>query len=547
MIKSYSRLSLRWQVALPIMVLLFLILVEGYIGARGISHVSERSERMATMLTPASSAVLNADRDLYQAAVALRDYVTLSRQGASVDRARADFDENVQQAVERMALARKLAAEAGVVLQSEDEFHRALQNWQQEAKKVMSAADARNSQVAFILMTGSEGAAFSELRGQYDRMGEGIDNRANILAEEITQVSSDERSNAAVILALTVITALIATVFIPRLIAQPLTHLEALMAALADGGGDLTQRLPAEGQNEIARLANQVNRLLEFLQTMIAEAQDHVQEMAQGVNGLLASAAQTGERAEHQSRSVEQVLTAVHQMQQAIQEIAVNAQNTSSESDQADHDVQVSGTAIRDASSQIDVLSKEMGRAVDLITQLESESNNIASVLGVIGGIAEQTNLLALNAAIEAARAGEAGRGFAVVADEVRTLASRTQQSTQDIQQMIERLQQGVADSVQAMQGASDQVTATVGSAQSASDALEGIVSGINTINSMSAQIATATEEQSVVANHINDTVHEINEQSDQLSSLADSTRQASCDLERSVQAVSGHMNRFNV
>ena len=547
MIKSYSKLSLRWQVALPIMVLLLLILIEGYMGTRGISHVSERSERMATMLTPASSAVLNADRDLYQAAVALRDYVELSRQGTPVDGARADFDENVQQAAERMVLARKLAAEAGVVLQSEDEFHQALQKWQRETEKVMSAADAGNSQVAFILMTGSEGAAFSELRGQYDRMGESIDNRAAILAKEITQVSSDARLNAAAILALTIIVTLIATVLIPRLIAQPLTHLETLMAALADGGGDLTQRLPAEGENEVARLAKQVNRLLEFLQTMIAEAQDHVQEMTQGVNGLLNSAGQTGERAAHQSRSVEQVLTAVHQMQQAIQEIAVNAQNTSAEADQANQEVQASGTAIRDASSQINVLSKEMERAVVLITQLESESNNIASVLDVIGGIAEQTNLLALNAAIEAARAGEAGRGFAVVADEVRTLASRTQQSTQDIQQMIERLQQGVADSVQAMQGASDQVTATVSSAQSANDALEGIVSGINTINSMSAQIATATEEQSVVANHINDTVHEINDQSDQLSSLANSTRQASGELERSVQAVSGHMNRFNV
>ncbi|MDX1320580.1 MAG: MCP four helix bundle domain-containing protein, partial [Oceanospirillum sp.] len=158
---SYSKLSLRWQVALPILVLLVLVLIEGYMGTRGVTHVSERSERMATMLTPATSAVLNADRDLYQAAVALRDYVTQRRQNAAVDGAKSDFDENVQQAIDRMLKARELAGNAGVALKSEDEFRRALTRWQQEAAKVMSVADAGNNQAALSLMAGSEGAAFS--------------------------------------------------------------------------------------------------------------------------------------------------------------------------------------------------------------------------------------------------------------------------------------------------------------------------------------------------------------------------------------------------
>ncbi|WP_086480518.1 methyl-accepting chemotaxis protein [Oceanospirillum sanctuarii] len=547
MMQSYSKLSLRWQVALPILVLLFLVLLEGYMGVSGLKKVSERSEDMAARLTPATSAILNADRDLYQAAVAMRDYVSLRSQNKSIDAAKGDFDENVQQAIDRMMKARTLAGEAGVTLKSEEAFRRALQRWQQEAAKVMSVADAGNIQAAYDLMSGIEGTTFSELRDQYDALGEQVDATAAALSDEIRQVSSSEFNKAMLVLLATLVIVSAATVLVPRMITRPLTHLEKLVAALADGGGDLTQRLPAEGSNETARLAKQVNRLLEFLQTMIAEAQDHVREMDQGVKGLLTSAEQTGQRASQQSSSVEQVLTAVHEMQQAIQEIAANAQNTSSESDQANQDVQTSGRAIRESSSQVDSLSKEIEQAVSLISQLETESNNIVSVLDVIGGIAEQTNLLALNAAIEAARAGEAGRGFAVVADEVRTLASRTQQSTQDIQEMIERLQQGVAGSVKAMQGASEQVTATVESARIASDALAGIVAGINTINSMSAQIATATEEQSVVANHINDTVHDINEQSDRLSELAQETRGASHELERSVQAVSGHMGRFKV
>ncbi|MFG1489787.1 methyl-accepting chemotaxis protein, partial [Oceanospirillum sp. HFRX-1_2] len=430
-----------------------LVLFEGYMGMQGIRQVSERSEKMAAKLTPATSSILNADRDLYQAAVALRDYVSLHSQNKPVEGAKADFDENVQQAVDRMMRARALAGDAGVPLKSEDAFRRALQRWQEEAGKVMSVADAGNIQAAFDLMSGIEGTVFSELRDQYDALGEQVDTTANALSDEIRQVSSNELSSAMIVLVLTMCIVLAAIILVPRMITRPLTHLEKLIAALADGGGDLTQRLPAEGSNETARLAKQVNRLLEFLQTMIAEAQDHIREMDQGVKGLLNSAEQTGQRASQQSSSVEQVLTAVHQMQQAIQEIAANAQNTSTESDQANHDVQISGRAIRESSSQVDSLSKEIEQAVNLISQLETESNNIVSVLDVIGGIAEQTNLLALNAAIEAARAGEAGRGFAVVADEVRTLASRTQQSTQDIQEMIERLQQGVAGSVKAMKG----------------------------------------------------------------------------------------------
>lgn len=545
--KSYSEMSLRWQVALPTLVLVLFIVLEGYVGITGLNHVSERSERMASQLTPATGAVLNADRDLYQAAVALRDYVALSRQGQPVDAAKADFDENVGQAVDRMVQARALAQEAGVRIKPEEEFRRALSLWQKQAAQVKRTADAGNVEAALQLMNGAEAQAFSALRDRYDNLGEAIDNAVVALGEDIKGVNEYEQSTAFAVLLLSLVVALATTLLVPRLIAEPLLKLEKIMRTLADGGGDLTQRLPANGDNEVARLAKQVNRLLGFLQTMIAEAQDHVREMEQGVKVLASSADQTGDSAEHQRQSVEQVLTAIHQMQQAIQEIASGAQNTSVESDRANQDVKTSSQAIQSSAAQVNALSQDTERAVELITTLETESNNIASVLDVIGGIAEQTNLLALNAAIEAARAGEAGRGFAVVADEVRTLASRTQKSTQDIQAMIERLQQGVTGSVVAMQGASEQVNATVASAQVATSALNNIVSGINTINSMSAQIATATEEQSVVANHINDTVQEISGQSHQLSQLAGSTRNAGAELSRSVQAISGHMNRFRV
>ncbi|MBU1311425.1 MAG: methyl-accepting chemotaxis protein, partial [Gammaproteobacteria bacterium] len=206
-----------------------------------------------------------------------------------------------------------------------------------------------------------------------------------------------------------------------------------------------------------------------------------------------------------------------------------------------------SGKVIRQSMQQINVLAKDISQVVKAISDLEIESRNIVSVLEVIGGIAEQTNLLALNAAIEAARAGDAGRGFAVVADEVRTLASRTQQSTKDIHDMINRLQHGVSKAVSAMDNAKSQVTETEQHASSASSYLDNIVSGIANINDMATQIAAATEQQSTVAEHVNQTVNGISQNATELSDLARDTGNDGVRVRKLVQLVSVQVGRFKV
>ncbi len=545
--KIYSSLSLRWQILLPILLLGFLILIIGFTGYQGISAVSDKSSVMATRLTPATSAILNADRDLYQAATAMRDYINAKQSGADRNSAKKDFDDNIDQATKRMMKARDLVSSTGVDITSEQEFKNKLSQWKMLALKVLQLADSGDNAAALTLINNQESKAFGELRDQYDALGEKIDQRSTELAEAIIKTEQRETATTITVLLLALGIFLMAIIFGPNTVIAPIKQLEKMLSELASGNGDLTQRIPVPNSNEISQLAKQVNRFTQFLQTMIAEAQLHTKDMAKVVDELCQNSEQTSSSAQHQQQSVQQVHTAVSELQNAIHEIASSAQHSSGEAEQVHKDVAESNDAINLSSNQINTLSSDMENVVHLIGELEQESNNIASVLDVIGGIAEQTNLLALNAAIEAARAGEAGRGFAVVADEVRTLASKTQQSTQDIQEMIERLQNGVSNAVKAMQSANTQVSDTVTNANQAAGALDRIVQGVDNINDMSTQIAAATEEQSSVAMHMNETINDVSHHTSELNNLADKTHMAGNKLNQLTSALSGHMHKFKV
>lgn len=219
-----------------------------------------------------------------------------------------------------------------------------------------------------------------------------------------------------------------------------------------------------------------------------------------------------------QKEEVDKVATAMNEMSATVHEVARNATEAAEAAQQADAETRTGKSVVSQAIEAIDLLASEVESAAQVIHKLEQDSDEIGAVLDVIRGIAEQTNLLALNAAIEAARAGEQGRGFAVVADEVRTLAQRTQQSTQEIQNMIERLQSGSQDAVKAMEQGKNRAQAGVTQAAEAGTSLETIAAAVSTISDMNTQIATAAEEQSVVAEEINLNINSISDMSDKMS-----------------------------
>ncbi|WP_409567039.1 methyl-accepting chemotaxis protein [Pseudomonas sp.] len=225
------------------------------------------------------------------------------------------------------------------------------------------------------------------------------------------------------------------------------------------------------------------------------------------------------------------VASAMNEMSATVQEVARHASQTAAASSDADDQSKAGVTLATEALDGIDGLIREIEQAAQVIKQVETDTASIGMVLGVINGIAEQTNLLALNAAIEAARAGEQGRGFAVVADEVRTLASRTQKSTGDIQATIEQLQKGVRNAVQVMEGAQARAHAGSGCVAKAAQSLNGIAGEVGTIKDMNMQIATAAEEQSAVAEEINRNITTISDIADTTAADARQTSQISDEL----------------
>nr|WP_191486679.1 methyl-accepting chemotaxis protein [Pseudomonas sp. FEN] len=305
-------------------------------------------------------------------------------------------------------------------------------------------------------------------------------------------------------------------------ILRPLQLMKLNLDDIAAGEGDLTRRLAITSQDELGQLAGSFNRFVDKIHGLVRQISEMTVQLTTLVAQVSDQALRSEQAMERQRHETDQVATAINQMSSAAQEVARGAQGASVAAQQTDAEGQAAKRVVDGSIQQIHALVKDIRHSGTSLDSLQQDVTSIVSVLGVIRSIAEQTNLLALNAAIEAARAGEAGRGFAVVADEVRALASRTQQSTQEIQSMIDRLQTGTQVAVEAMRRSSEAGDGTSDRANEAGVSLDTMAQLIGTINSMNAQIASAAEEQTAVAEEINRSVHQI---ATAVDSMADETQ----------------------
>ncbi len=332
-----------------------------------------------------------------------------------------------------------------------------------------------------------------------------------------------------------------------RAIARPLKQMVVMLDDIAQGDGDLTKRLNSDRVDETGQIAQGFNTFLSKLQVMISQVVTSVQKVSDSSEHTADIAIRTNLGVQKQMSEIDLVATAVHEMTATAQDVARNATQAAQAASHADSAAHEGMQIVQNTSQSISNLAVEIGRAVNVVQTLAKDSENINAILTTIRGIAEQTNLLALNAAIEAARAGEQGRGFAVVADEVRNLAQKTQQATQEIQSMIQALQSGTREVVQVMEGSQSRTAESVSHAADAAQALNTITKAVSVINDMNTQIASAAEEQSAVADDINRNVINIGQVANEVAGGADESSKASAELTKLAEQQRRLINQFKV
>ncbi|MCD5992291.1 methyl-accepting chemotaxis protein [Pseudomonas sp. CDFA 602] len=362
--------------------------------------------------------------------------------------------------------------------------------------------------------------------------------------------SRDAESDNAVMMiglatALALVFSILAAWIITRQITTPLQ--QTLDAVERVASGDLSRNLTIDRKDELGKLQGSIQRMTVSLRELIGGIRDGVTQIASAAEELSAVTEQTSAGVNSQKVETDQVATAMHEMTATVQEVARNAEEASEAAVAADQQAREGERVVNEAIAQIERLASSVGSSSEAMGALKLESDKIGSVLDVIKSVAEQTNLLALNAAIEAARAGEAGRGFAVVADEVRSLAQRTQKSTEEIEALIARLQSGTQQAATVMDSSRELSASSVDLTRRAGGSLENITKTVSAIQSMNQQIAAAAEQQSATAEEINRSIINVRDVSEQTSAASEETAASSVELARLGNHLQVLVSRFTV
>ncbi|NVK71998.1 methyl-accepting chemotaxis protein [Marinomonas sp. CT5] len=460
-----------------------------------------------------TSLIQNADRDLYQSRLALATLVfekdsteTKSLEDAALL--------NAKQALDRMRQFQQLTADIDEVSRFLADFDTLYTTWSDGNQRIMQTVK-ENPDSAMIDFIGKNQNDFLKLRSLYDHSEELISKYSAEENKSINEFTDVFKIVVGVFAVFALMLSIILAWFAPRNISKAIKQVTFGVQQISSGDGDLTRRINSTKTDETGDLSRELDSFVARLGSLIGQVRNGCEHIRQEMFNLGESATQSADLSERQNQSLDFVVTAVEEMGGATREVAQNAADTVAEVESLNRSADDGVKQLDNAISQLDSLSEQIQGAAQVINQLTERSDKIASVLDVILGISEQTNLLALNAAIEAARAGEQGRGFAVVADEVRELASKTQASTEDIQQMINDLQSGVSGAVTSITKSVDMAGTSVSLSRKTMESIAVVKNSAGRIYDFTAQTASATEQQSKVTDEINEN----------LSSLADMSK----------------------
>ncbi|MCF8778402.1 methyl-accepting chemotaxis protein [Vibrio sp. IRLE0018] len=524
----FVNLSVKQKIIFPVFLIISLFAVSSVLNILASQKQTELTITLRDQVIPTLFKIEDAYRDMYQATSAIQGLV-LSDTKQEIEREKFEYSDNAHKAIPRMKAAQKLI-DSGLLPS----------NAQRELDVLVTLANSwlKDYETLLSLPEDQWFAYYDENKGTFDKKFSATRKQLNVVKElveasqqELQKQVNDAAAQAERTLELgTLLVIMLATVmcwFLIKAIVTPIEHIRTAMDEIASGDGDLRQRIKVESQDEIGQLAGAFNLFVSKIQATIEQVVNTTNNVRSEMNQLTEITRSVADSTYRQQQESEVVAAAVHEMQATSQSVSDNATDAATESHNADHEVQTTSQIVDSTVAAIRRLADDVDDASQVINTLDQDVSNIASILDVIRGIAEQTNLLALNAAIEAARAGEQGRGFAVVADEVRSLASRTQQSTGEIQTMIERLQGGARQAVSVMESSKRSSDSTIESAQTATHSLQEILRAIANMSEMNTQIATAANQQSSVSEEVNANVQRIADNSSAIVSVVQNAETA--------------------